>query len=410
MIVRQFLLWARTAPDEARARAAAALARAYLRSDLGINDRAEIETALVGLAEDAAPEVRLSLAAALADHPLVPADIVLRIVTLGGAPAAVILARSPVPRPAELMHICRVGDEVQRVAIAARRDLPAEVAATLSRTGGAQAALALLGNASAALDAGVLSRLAARHGHVPAVREALLGRGDLPAEAHQLLIREVAGALTHFVAERRWLSPAAAAQVAREACADGDEAPDAGHAPGASHGALNGADALLESAAVAAEAPAEMPAPPTEEERRAARAASLRAALEKLKAEGKLSPVLALRALLSGEVVLFRDMAAVLGDLPTEEVASMLADRSGRSFRTVYDRIGLPRGAYIAFRTAIEVLQARESAGEPGDGVPLKRRILDEVMARYAAVPGAERLLATLSAWRDEAKGTGLAA
>ncbi|WGD30861.1 DUF2336 domain-containing protein [Ancylobacter sp. WKF20] len=373
MIVRQFLMWARTAPDAARAKAAGALARAYLRSDLGAADRSQIEAALPELADDPCLEVRLALAAALADHPLVPADLVLGIAAQGGAPAAVMLARSPVPSLRELIHFCETGDEMVRLAIAARRDLQPEVATVLARLAGPQGALALAGNRSARLGEAALVSLATRFGQMPALREALLARPDLPPAIHHALIREVADTLSAFVAERRWLSPDAASRVAREAC-PAEEAD--------------------------AEAPREMPMQDT--------GTRLRIAVEGMKAKGKLTPVLALRALLFGEVRLFQEMASVLAEISSDEVAAMLADRSGRSFRAVYDRIGLPRGAYIAFRTALEVVQAAE--GEGLDAADLERRILDEVIGRYEVAPGAERLLTMLRGWREEAGGRGIAA
>lgn len=375
MIVRQFLMWARTAPDAARAKAAGALARAYLRSDLGAADRSQIEAALPELADDPCLEVRLELAAALADHPLVPADLVLGIAAQGGAPAAVMLARSPVPSLRELIHFCETGDEMGRLAIAARRNLPPEVAAVLARIAGPQTCIALATNRSAQLGEAALLSLATRYGQMPALREALLTRPDLPPAIHHALIREVADTLSAFVAERRWMSADEASRVSREACA----------AEGVPEETVDVAPRPVPDAGM-----------------------RLRIAVEGMKEKGKLTPVLALRALLFGEVRLFQEMASVLGGLASEEVATMVADRSGRSFRAVYDRMGLPRGAYIAFRTALEVVQA--SAGENLDAPALKRRILDEVIGRYEVAPGAERLLAMLRGWREEVGGRGIAA
>src|SRR5690606_22291263 len=62
MIVRRFLLWARTAPAEARASGAAALAGAYLRSGMSDDDRHEAETALMALIDDPSPLVRRAIA------------------------------------------------------------------------------------------------------------------------------------------------------------------------------------------------------------------------------------------------------------------------------------------------------------------------------------------------------------
>ena len=72
MIVRQFLQWVRTAPATARADATAALARAYLHSDLGPDDRAATEGAMIMLLDDASPLVRAMAVWAAAR--LVPAE------------------------------------------------------------------------------------------------------------------------------------------------------------------------------------------------------------------------------------------------------------------------------------------------------------------------------------------------
>src|ERR1041384_7445383 len=74
MIVRQFLQWVRTAGAAERAEATAALARAYLYSDLSLDDRAATEGALIMSLDDPSPLVRIALARALAfseDAPLV---------------------------------------------------------------------------------------------------------------------------------------------------------------------------------------------------------------------------------------------------------------------------------------------------------------------------------------------------
>jgi len=311
MIVRQFLLWARTAPDEARARATSALARAYLRSDIGAADRAEMEAAFPLLAQDPSPGVRLALAMELARHPLVPADIVKTLAAIEGEPGALVLALSPVLNAAELIDFAEGGDVTKRLAIASRPALPAEVAAVLAETGDARACLALVRNEGADLPGFALGRIVARFGHVPTMREALLARADLPAAAHQALIRAVAGLLSHFVAERHWLPPGEAARVAREAC---------------------------DSAAVAS----------------VERGGDVRELVEDMKRRGQLTPALALRALLCGQTRMFIEMVSVLSGVPTDRVAAMIAERSGRSFRLLYDRLGLPRGAYVAFRTALD--------------------------------------------------------
>src|SRR5258707_12679121 len=66
MIVRQFLQWVRTASAAERAEATSALARAYLYSDLSVDDRAACEGALIMPLDEPSPLVREALARGLA--------------------------------------------------------------------------------------------------------------------------------------------------------------------------------------------------------------------------------------------------------------------------------------------------------------------------------------------------------
>ncbi len=66
MIVRQFLQWVRQAPAGERAEATAALARAYLYSELSPDDLAAAEGAMIMLLDDPSPLVRRALSEAFA--------------------------------------------------------------------------------------------------------------------------------------------------------------------------------------------------------------------------------------------------------------------------------------------------------------------------------------------------------
>src|SRR5262245_39202686 len=102
-VVDQFLNWARKAPVAGRAGAAKALARAYLTSDLSVEERDHVETAMTVLLDDPAVEVRLVLADALARSEHAPQHV---IMTLAGdaEPVALLVAEySPVILDSELV-------------------------------------------------------------------------------------------------------------------------------------------------------------------------------------------------------------------------------------------------------------------------------------------------------------------
>lgn len=66
LIVAAFLRWVETAKTQDRARAANALARAYLKSDMAPDERQAAQMAMTYLLDDPAPQVRLALADILA--------------------------------------------------------------------------------------------------------------------------------------------------------------------------------------------------------------------------------------------------------------------------------------------------------------------------------------------------------
>lgn len=366
MIVRQFLEWARTAPEDARAKAVAALGGAYLRPELGAEDRAEMDAALPQIAADPSPLVQFELASALSRHPLVPADVVVRLAALPGAAGEAVLAHSPVLNMRELIEFCAAGNPGKQAAIARREELPAPICAVLAEVGDVGACLALVRNPTADVPGFALGHIVARFGQVSELREALLVRPDLPAAAHQALIRVVAGTLSAFVEERQWLTPGEAARVAREAC---DQA--------------------------------------TVTQAGKRHFTEIRTLVEGLQARGELTSALVLRSLLSGQMRLFLEAVSVSSGIPVDHVAALTADRSGDAFRLLYERLGLPAGAFVAFRTALEVVQAEAYLDEQDETPGLRLRIVDKVLAAYEATgESAEgnRVVGLLHRWQAEAR------
>ncbi|MCT4492449.1 hypothetical protein N3919_03960, partial [Bosea minatitlanensis] len=115
MIVRRFLLWARTAPAEARASGAAALAGAYLGARLSPEDEREAETALIALLDDPSPPVRRAIAEAVAVSPRTPRSLALGLVAEQGDVAALVLARSPVLTEADLVDAVADGGGIDQI-------------------------------------------------------------------------------------------------------------------------------------------------------------------------------------------------------------------------------------------------------------------------------------------------------
>src|SRR5215467_10810016 len=364
MIVRQFLQWVRTAPAGERAAATSALARAYLYSDLSVDDRAAAEGAMIMLLDDISPLVRRALAEALAASEKAPPAIIHALTTDQPDIAAIVLEYSPLPIDAELVDLVATGEDIVQVAIARRPFLPCSVAAAVAEVGSADACLTLIENPAADVALFSIDRIVERFGHVPTLREALFMREDLPVSTRQALVSRLSRQLADFVASRAWLGPDRAHRAAKEACEKA-------------------------TVALAADSPN----------------GEVRPLISHLRESGQLTAGLVLRALLSGNTVLFEEALGELSDLPLERVRGIVHDRSAASFRALYDKAGLPPSAYPAFREAIEAMREAMHLGEPGNGSRLKRRMIERVLTgcERSVIGEIEPLLTLLRRYATEA-------
>jgi uncharacterized protein (DUF2336 family) len=364
MIVRQFLQWIRSAAPGERAEATSALARAYLYSDLSTDDRAAAEGAMIMLLDDPSPLVRQALSEAFASQEKAPRVIVHALAGDQPDVARPLLNHSPVLSEDDLVDLVATGRSEAQVAIASRAALPRAVAAAIAEVGGAAACLALMENPEAVIPPFSLDRMVERFGHLATVREALLARNDLAMATRQAVLSKLSQTLAGFVAERHWMGPEHAEFAAREACEKA-------------------------TVALAAETPYE----------------EVGELVQHLRESGQLTAGMILRALLSGNVVLFEEALAELSGVPLERAASYIHDKTISAFRALYDKAGLPESAYPAFRAAIIAMREGALVGEPGGAARLKRRMVERVLEVCAAErePAMASLLALLRRFAVEA-------
>jgi uncharacterized protein (DUF2336 family) len=368
MIVRQFLHWLRTAPAGDRADATSALARAYLYSDLSPDDRAAAEGAMLLLLDDPSPLVRKAMADTFASSQAAPAAIVLGLACDQPDVAAPVLQRSPLLLDTDLVDIVATARPDAQIAVARRALLPRSVSAAIAEVGSAEACLVLVESRNADVAPFSLDRIVARHGHLAAIREALLTREDLPATTRQNLIAKLSNTLADFVTSRAWLEEERARRVVREAC---------------------------EKATVALAADTDSEARPL---------------IRHLRETAQLTAGLILRALLSGNVTLFEEALADLSGMPLDRVVGLIHDKGGAGFRALYDKAGLPASTYPAFREAVTAMREGDCS-ELGGGARLKRRMIERVLTRCEenVIGDIEPLMTLLrrfatEAARDEAK------
>jgi uncharacterized protein (DUF2336 family) len=364
MIVRQFLQWLHYAPPGERAEATVALARAYLHSELSVNDLAAAEGAMIMLLDDPSPLVRRALSEVFASAQMAPRVVVRALATDQPDVAIPVLAGSPLLLEDDLIDFVATAHPEAQVAIATRAPLPCSLAAAIAEVAVAQACLALLENPNAEIALFSVDRMIERFGHLAAIRENLLARDDLPMATRQALLAKLSQTLAGFVVARQWLGAEHAEFTTCEACEKTTVA--------------LAADTLYEE---------------------------IGELVQHLRRSGQLTAGMILRALLSGNVVLFEEALAELSGVPLDRVASYLHDRNISGFRALYAEAGLPDVAYPAFREAIKAMREGVLIGEQGGAARLKRRMVERVLAACEAErnPDMASLLALLRRFAVEA-------
>lgn len=196
MIVAAFLRWVETARAQERVKAANALARAYLRSQMSPEERQAAQVAMTYLLDDPSPQVRLALAEVLAAEPRAPRGLMVSLSEDQPEIASTVILLSPVLTDADLVDIAGRGTVETRALVAARGTVSVGVAAALAEIGDACELEVLLENPGARLTPFTLRRIAERHGRNERIRALLLDRVDLSAGLRQLLVQFVAEALS----------------------------------------------------------------------------------------------------------------------------------------------------------------------------------------------------------------------
>jgi uncharacterized protein (DUF2336 family) len=224
-------------------------------------------------------------------------------------------------------------------AIARRINLPSSVSAAIAEVGSAAAALELIENAYAELAPFSWDRIVERHGHLAAIREAMLMLEGLPAATRAALVAKLTNTLAQFAAARNWLSPERAGRLA-------DESRE------------------RSTISIAARS----------------RGEDMQGLVQHLRATGQLNAGLILRALLSGNLELFEAALAQLADLPLARVTALVHDRGNASLQALLVRAGLPESTFAAFRVALEASRETGYVDTTGGAERLRRRMVERVL------------------------------
>lgn len=340
LIVAAFLKWVETAKSQERARAASALARAYLKSDMSPEERHAAQMAMTYLLDDPAPQVRLALADVLAQEAGAPRAIMVSLAEDQPEIASAVILHSPVLSDSDLVDIAGRGTVETRALIAARAEVSVGVAAALAEIGDAAELEVLLENPRARLTTFTLRRIAERHGQCERIRALLLERDDLTSAVRQLLVQFVADALACSDLVIGAIGSRRIERIAREA---GDCA----------------------TIALLADVHGE----------------ELTRLTEQLRVAGRLTPAFLMHALCAGRTDFFSSAIVAISGLDERRVRSILATGRFHAVRALLESAGLARDISELFVDA--VMQWRTLI-QSADAFDLDH-IAHRLVARYRA-------------------------
>jgi len=348
VIIDSFLRWAETAKAGDRAKAAGALARAYLESSLSPEHSKAAAMAITYLLDDASPRVRLALANALAQSPRAPRAVILSLASDQPEIAATVLSVSPLLVDSDLIDLIGRGDACTRAAIAARNGLSIPVSAAIAEVAEEESVIVLLENATARIGRISLRRLAERFGGCAEVRSMLLDRADLPADARHMLVAELGAVLASHDLVRNLIGGLRVKRLTREV-------------------------SDLAGVVIAGETARE----------------ELPQLVEHMRAHGYLTPAFLMQALCSSRIEFFAEAICNLSGLEERRVRSILATGRMHAVRALFESVGLARDISEIFVEAVmqwrEVGRSDDVAGESAIAGALVRTFRDTVTPHSAA-------------------------
>jgi uncharacterized protein (DUF2336 family) len=340
MIVKKFLQWSENAGARERARAANALARAYICSELTVEDSRAAEAAMSLLLDDPSPMVRLGLAEALATSDKAPRSVIHGLSQDQLEVAGLIVCCSPVLSDSDLVDLAADSSAGVRRAIAMRQNLTPAVCAALTEVGGRLAVREMLDNATAHIAGVTLRRIMERFGETAEIRARLLGRSDLPCDVRHALIVEVGNALADSPFVAKIVGHKRIRNVTSDAC--------------------QGATLQLAGNIAGDEIPA---------------------LVEHLRIAGKLTPAFLMHTLCVGNIDFFAAAIASISGVGHQRVRGLLVDGKRNAIHALYRSGGIDAGICDVFVSAT-LLWRRATQAETA---PSALKITEELMMRYAS-------------------------
>jgi uncharacterized protein (DUF2336 family) len=331
---------------ETRAETAEKIAVSFERAKLNETERRIATDIFRVMARDVAVHVRETLSRNLKASDDLPHDLALVLARDVESVALPILEHSAVLTDEDLVDIVRGSSAEKQAAIARRASISAPVADALIDSRNESAVAHLVENAGAELSEKALQRVLDSYGEEDSVKGSMARRAKLPITVAERLVVMVSDNLRDYLVTHHELSPALATDLILES---------------------------RERATVGLLPPA-------------AEAPDIEKLVRQLKANGRLTPSIVLRALCVGDLAFFEASLAVLAKTPIVNAHTLIHDPGSLGLKSLYLRANLPERMYPAFRVAVDVARETEYDGGERDRERYVSRMIERILTQYENV------------------------
>jgi len=326
------------------------------------------------MARDVERQVREALSEHVRMSPFLPPSIAATLAEDVGPHALPVIQHSGVLSDQDLIAIVCGSGEDKQIAVAQRDSLAPEVAEALVETGNERVVGTLLSNHGADIAERSLLRILKEFGESGDIQALIVERLALPLSLSEELIARISRALCEHLVTCH--------QLPREMA---DEL------------AMHGRERALTQAMTAE-----------------SRSSEIERLATVLHAKNALSPTLILRALCAGNLNFFQAAMAARAGIAVPEIGPLIFDRGRDGLEEIYRQADLPRELFVAFRSAVDVVNETSSDDREYRPLEVTERIIGRLKLEYDSVcpEGLEHTLSQLSRFvigRADSAARGLA-
>ena len=293
------------------------------------------------MVKDAEERVRVALAKNLHSAPNLPHDLASKLASDTSDNVALPIIRySDVLTEDDLLEIVRTQPGARQVAVAERPAVSETVSEAIVEHGTEDAVVSLVSNEGAAISDASLEKVVEKHGEIERIQKPLVHRERLPVSVAEKLVSKISDELKTYLVANHDLPEQLAADLilqTRERATIG----------------------LVSDGA-------------SEED--------LVVLVKQMRDKGRLTPSIILRALCVGDMPFFETAISILADVPIGNARVLIHDEGDLGLRSLYDKAGLPRALYVAFRSAVDLNIGAEAERTDDDPEQLMRKMLERVL------------------------------